>query len=98
MFSFASPSSPDIQGVRLLGDGELDLALMKDLVKVRSLLLILFLLPFCYVFLTSQRTNMMNGQEGEKYARQVFIALNTKLRDEDVRQNQKARDRFASHR
>lgn len=34
MFSFASPSSPDIQGMRLLGGGELDLGLMKDLVKV----------------------------------------------------------------
>ncbi|KIM79369.1 hypothetical protein PILCRDRAFT_823625 [Piloderma croceum F 1598] len=66
MFSFASPSSPDVQGMRLLGGGELTLALMKDLVK-----------------------------EGEKFARQVFAALNAKLKDEDVRRNQKARDRFS---
>jgi exosome complex component RRP42 len=35
MFSFASLSSPDVQGMRFLGGGELNLALMKDLVKVR---------------------------------------------------------------
>ncbi|KII91870.1 hypothetical protein PLICRDRAFT_38740 [Plicaturopsis crispa FD-325 SS-3] len=34
--------------------------------------------------------------EGEKYAREVFSALNAKLKEEDLRRNQKARDRFAS--
>lgn len=35
MFSFANLTSPDIQAMRLLGAGELDLGLMKDLVKVK---------------------------------------------------------------
>ncbi|KAI0364643.1 ribosomal protein S5 domain 2-like protein [Pilatotrama ljubarskyi] len=33
--------------------------------------------------------------DGEKYARELFNALETKLREEDVRRNVKARDRFA---
>jgi hypothetical protein len=41
MFSFASPSSPDVQGMRLLGGGELNLTLMKDLVKVRLFYILL---------------------------------------------------------
>lgn len=32
--------------------------------------------------------------DGEKYARELFTALETKLRDEDVRRNVKARDKF----
>jgi exosome complex component RRP42 len=34
-------------------------------------------------------------QDGEKYAQELFTALNAKLRDEDVRRDQKARNRFA---
>jgi len=34
-------------------------------------------------------------KDGEKYARELFMALNAKLKDEDVRRNQKARERFA---
>ncbi|TFK35812.1 ribosomal protein S5 domain 2-type protein [Crucibulum laeve] len=34
-------------------------------------------------------------KEGEKYARELFIALNSKLKEEDIRRNQKARERFA---
>lgn len=89
VFSFPS-SSPDIQAMRLLGSGELTLALVKDLVKVwflhiqDSCLYMDHLMPLM--------------QDGEKYARQIFSALNTKLKDEDVRRNQKARDRFAAHR
>lgn len=36
------------------------------------------------------------GQEAEKYARQLNAALNGKLKDEDIRRNQKARLRFAN--
>ncbi|KAL0948073.1 hypothetical protein HGRIS_010697 [Hohenbuehelia grisea] len=32
---------------------------------------------------------------GEKYAKQLFSALNSKLKEEDIRRSQKARDRFA---
>jgi hypothetical protein len=35
MFSFASLQSPDIQAMRLLGGGEINLASMKSLVQVR---------------------------------------------------------------
>ncbi|KAI0791326.1 ribosomal protein S5 domain 2-type protein [Abortiporus biennis] len=34
-------------------------------------------------------------QESEPFARQLHTTLNTKLKDEDIRRNQKARDRFA---
>ncbi|KAI1788581.1 ribosomal protein S5 domain 2-like protein [Ganoderma leucocontextum] len=33
---------------------------------------------------------------GEKYARELFSALESKLREEDIRRNAKARDRFAA--
>ncbi|KAI0328975.1 ribosomal protein S5 domain 2-like protein [Cubamyces sp. BRFM 1775] len=66
MFSFASPSTPKLQSMRLLGPGELDSAQIKSYIS-----------------------------EGEKYARELFNALESKLREEDVRRNVKARDRFA---
>jgi len=71
------------------------------------------LLVFSFVSLSSpdiQAMRLLGGGElsltlmkdlikdGEKYARQVFTALNAKLKDEDVRRNRKARDRFAAHR
>ncbi|KAM5540018.1 hypothetical protein V8D89_006158 [Ganoderma adspersum] len=34
--------------------------------------------------------------DGEKYAQELFAALESKLREEDVRRNTKARDRFAA--
>jgi exosome complex component RRP42 len=34
-------------------------------------------------------------QDGQKYAKELFNALDAKLRDEDLRRNQKARDKFA---
>ncbi|PCH34762.1 ribosomal protein S5 domain 2-like protein [Wolfiporia cocos MD-104 SS10] len=34
--------------------------------------------------------------DGEKYAKELFTALESKLRDEDLRRNVKARDKFAS--
>ncbi|KAF9005209.1 ribosomal protein S5 domain 2-type protein [Cyathus striatus] len=34
-------------------------------------------------------------KDGEKYARDLFVALDMKLKDEDIRRNQKARERFA---
>ena len=54
MFSFASSSSPDIQGLRLLGGGEINLALMKDLVKV------CFLFTFPSLPFDSARCHGMN--------------------------------------
>ncbi|THG97132.1 hypothetical protein EW026_g4818 [Hermanssonia centrifuga] len=33
--------------------------------------------------------------EGEKYAKELFTALEAKLRDEDLRRNQKARAKFS---
>ncbi|KAI0933253.1 hypothetical protein AcV7_004775 [Taiwanofungus camphoratus] len=42
--------------------------------------------------LTSLKTLIAHG---EKYAKDVFIALEAKLRDEDLRRNVKARDKFA---
>ncbi|GLB40678.1 putative 3' exoribonuclease family, domain 1 [Lyophyllum shimeji] len=35
---------------------------------------------------------------GEQYAREMFAALDAKLREEDVRRHQKARERFEQHR
>ncbi|PBK69225.1 ribosomal protein S5 domain 2-like protein [Armillaria solidipes] len=32
--------------------------------------------------------------DGEKYAQEIMLALNAKLKEEDIRRNQKARDRF----
>ena len=73
--------------MRLLGEGELSLSLIKDLVKVSSYPSSLPCVLTCAIW-----------QEGETYARQVFTALNWKLKDEDLRRNQKARDRFAARR
>jgi peptide subunit release factor 1 (eRF1) len=35
---------------------------------------------------------------GETYARDIFESLNDKLKEEDVRRNQKAKERFEQHR
>jgi exosome complex component RRP42 len=34
-------------------------------------------------------------QDGEKHAREVYHSLNAKLKDEDLRRNEKAREKFA---
>ena len=41
---------------------------------------------------------LMECKIGETHARDLFNSLDVKLRDEDVRQNQKARERFEQHR
>jgi len=33
--------------------------------------------------------------DGEKYARKIYHSLNSKLKDEDLRRNEKAREKFA---
>jgi exosome complex component RRP42 len=33
--------------------------------------------------------------DGEKHAREVYHSLNGKLKDEDLRRNEKAREKFA---
>ncbi|KAG6909404.1 hypothetical protein DXG01_000705 [Tephrocybe rancida] len=69
VFSFQDAGAAVIQGMRMLGPGELTSSNLKDLIKA-----------------------------GETYARDLFTALNAKLKDEDVRRNQKARERFELHR
>ncbi|KAI0338118.1 ribosomal protein S5 domain 2-like protein [Trametopsis cervina] len=67
MFSFL-PSSPAVlQGMKLLGPGEVNLEHVKYFIS-----------------------------EGEKYARALFNALDSKLLEEDVRRNQKARSKFSA--
>ncbi|KAG5723006.1 Exosome complex exonuclease RRP42, partial [Termitomyces sp. T112] len=68
-FSFHDGQPAVLQGMRMLGPGELTPSHLKELVKV-----------------------------GENYARELFVALNAKLKDEDVRRTQKARERFELHR
>ncbi|KAK1224078.1 hypothetical protein PQX77_008408 [Marasmius sp. AFHP31] len=67
MFSFVSPNQTTLQGMRMLGPGEIKLSGLKELIK-----------------------------EGEKYAKEIHSALTSKLKDEDIRRNQKARDRFVN--
>ncbi|KAG6841655.1 hypothetical protein C0991_008640 [Blastosporella zonata] len=67
--SFEDAGPAVVQGMRMLGPGELTSSQLKELVKV-----------------------------GETYARNLFIALNAKLKAEDIRRNQTARERFELHR
>lgn len=80
LFSFPR-SGAVMQTMRLIGDGELQLSSMASLLKVRH--------P--WVLLNFLITPL---QEGEIYANEVFVALESKLHEEDVRRNQKARMRF----
>ncbi len=41
---------------------------------------------------------MMLHQEGEKYARELFASVDAKLKEEDLRRNQKAHAKFAKAR
>ncbi|KAJ7507150.1 hypothetical protein B0H11DRAFT_2318659 [Mycena galericulata] len=66
VFSFPPNSSPNLQGMRVLGSGELESSQIRDFVN-----------------------------NGEKYAQKLWDALNGKLKEEDLRRGQKARDRFA---
>jgi exosome complex component RRP42 len=60
VYSFPSPSNPTLQGMRLLGPGELSLGAVQDFVR-----------------------------EGERYARELSTSLEMKLKEEEVRRNQK---------
>ncbi|KAF8720784.1 hypothetical protein AX14_010771 [Amanita brunnescens Koide BX004] len=65
IFSFPSSSTSMLQGIRMLGPGELDLKITQGLV-----------------------------QEGEKYARELCASLDAKLKEEELRRNQKAYTKF----
>lgn len=84
VFSFHPTSPPDLQAMRMLGPGELDLARIKILLKVHAI-----------SFGLDYSTHVIPPiQDGEKYAKDLFTAMNVKLKEEDIRRNQKARDRF----
>ncbi|KAJ8072717.1 hypothetical protein PM082_016276 [Marasmius tenuissimus] len=85
MFSFLSPNQTTLQGMRMLGPGEIKLSGLKELIKV-------FPLSKFSLFIHAKRVQ----QEGEKYAKEIYSALTSKLKDEDIRRNQKARDRFVN--
>lgn len=76
--------------MHLLGTGDTDLAQIGSLVKVRvqcssqSQILILI-----------RPTTL---QEGEKYALEIYTALNAKLKDEELRMTEKARLKFSAAR
>ncbi|KAI0258882.1 ribosomal protein S5 domain 2-like protein [Gloeopeniophorella convolvens] len=69
VYSFAAKSAPALQGMHLLGTGDIDLTRIKSLVK-----------------------------DGEKYALEMYTALNTKLKDEDIRRTNKAQQKFSASR
>ncbi|KAG6857628.1 hypothetical protein H0H87_010196 [Tephrocybe sp. NHM501043] len=69
VIAFQESGSAVVQGMRMLGPGELRSSQLKELLKA-----------------------------GETYAREVFTALNAKLKAEDLRRNQTARERFELHR
>ncbi|KAI3603973.1 exosome component [Moniliophthora roreri] len=66
IYSPASPV-PQLQGMRMLGPGELTMSELKEKLK-----------------------------EGEKYAKEIHTGLTAKLEGEDLRRNQKARDKFTN--
>lgn len=82
IYSFPPSSSPVLQGIRLLGPGEVQLSQVKQFIAV---------CPCAQPFVCPNNF----AQNGEKHAKELFDALEAKLRDEDVRRNQKARDKFA---
>jgi len=95
--------------MRMLGPGEVAPAQLKDLLKVctgssLSQLLETSLFPSFTLFLNLAPLHFTDAyvlycpQVGEQYAREMSAALNTKLKEEDVRRNQKARERFELHR
>lgn len=80
-FSFPSKGHATMQSMRLLGPGELQLAQIQQFISVcisRYPSAFLVLSHHCF-------------QEGEKYAQRLHSALESKLRDEEVRRNQRLR-------
>ncbi|KIK67313.1 hypothetical protein GYMLUDRAFT_156011 [Collybiopsis luxurians FD-317 M1] len=81
VYSFESPTSPTIQCIRTFGSVELNKPYVRNLIKAGSYLLA--------VFLPSHPR-----QHAENYTKEMITSLTAKLVDEDIRRNQKARDRF----
>jgi exosome complex component RRP42 len=70
--------------MKFLGPGELNLSQIKKYISVK--------LP---TFL--RRADLTSSyQDGEKHARSMFTALESKLREEDIRRNQKAKNKFSA--
>lgn len=80
-YSF-SGNTATVQAIRSLGSGELTMSQIRELLQVSLLYLVQFLV-------------LSRLQQGETHAKGMFTALNHKLKEEDLRRNQKARDRFA---
>jgi len=71
-----------LQGTHLLGAGEVILSQLEELIKVRLIRTTLLAILKC-------------SQIGERHAKEIYSALEAKLRDEHLRRNQKAREKFA---
>ena len=84
MFSFDSKDNVNLQGMRMLGNSELALD------QLSSLITVCVLSHLIQKLVAEERI-----QDGEKYAREIYHSLNAKLKDEDLRRNEKARERFA---
>jgi exosome complex component RRP42 len=82
VFSFPPGSSSNLQAMRILGSGELESNQIRDFVAVGSFGFFIVL-------------DLFELQSGEQYGQKIWNALNGKLKEEDVRRGQKARDRFA---
>lgn len=84
MFSFDSKDAVNLQGMRILGNSELTLD------QLSSLITVCVLPP-----LNSKPGADERIQDGERHAREVYHSLTAKLKDEDLRRNEKAREKFA---
>jgi exosome complex component RRP42 len=82
IYSFSAKSPAMLHGMHLLGAGDVDLARIETLLKVRDAFL-------------SNAPHLHHPQEGEKYALEIYTALNAKLKDEDLRRTDKARLKFS---
>jgi exosome complex component RRP42 len=90
IYSFRAGSPAALHGMQLLGTGDIDLAQIESLVKVGAR---------CSSQSQIQILNLAtNPQEGEKYALEMYTALNAKLKDEDLRRTEKARLKFSAAR
>ena len=85
IYSFSTKSPAALHGMHLLGVGEIDLAHIESLVKVRVQHAMLFFVV----------AHLHHPQEGEKYALEIYTALNAKLKDEELRRTDKARSKFS---
>lgn len=79
MFAFdpSRQDSPNVQGMRTLGTGELEVSRLQDLIKVSHSVLAFFAMSAVF-------DHCHNLQQGEKYARNIWSALNAKLKEENV--------------